>query len=170
MGRDKATLPWGDPPQPLWELQIEKLDALDLSEILISARADQDFGSCEVVIDATPGAGPLPALAGCLEQARSPYLLPLAVDMPAMTTSFLLQLLEKSGPHGLVFRHGKFFEPFPGLYPRSLLPLLGECLASRKDSLQQFLTAATEPNLLDTAPLLESDSDLFKSVNTPEDI
>jgi molybdopterin-guanine dinucleotide biosynthesis protein A len=170
MGRDKATLPWGNPPQPLWQIQLEKLDSLNLAGTLISGRSNQDFGSCEVVLDDQPGAGPLPALAGCMEQASSPYILPLAVDMPSMTTSFLAQILNQSGPQGLVFRSGKFFEPFPALYPRALLPLLRETLAAGQDSMQQFIKQAISRDLLDTAELPPAKALLFKNLNSPNDL
>ncbi len=170
MGRDKATLAWGDPPQPLWQFQLQKLDALDPGENLISARSDQDFGTCKVVLDETPGAGPLPALAHCFEQARSAYLLPLAVDMAAMSTRFLGQLLAASGPRGLVYRDGPHFQPFPALYPRLLLPVIEECLAAGNDSLRQFIREAIARDLLAVADLSPAEALLFKSLNTPGDL
>ncbi len=171
MGRDKATLSWGDPPRPLWRVQLEKLIRLPCDETLISARIDQPFeNGAEVVHDEHPGAGPLVALAGCLERARRPYLLPLAVDQPAITPAVLENLKENAGPDGLVFRAGKFYEPFPAIYPRALLPLLRETLAAGEDSMQQFIRGAVEKNLLATIPLPESDTALFKSLNRPEDL
>ena len=170
MGRDKANIPWGPDRLPLWQIQLEKLAALDPAEVLISARPGQQFEGQTLVVDEQPGAGPLPALALCLSAAANDHVLPLAVDMPAMSSTFLQQLLRDSTECGLVYRTGKFFEPFPALYPRALLPLLRETLTAGQDSMQQFIARAATAGVLATAELPPGAAPLFKSLNTPEDL
>lgn len=177
MGRDKAFLSWGLDNRPLWEVQLEKLALLEPAEILISARPGQSFTGApalhphSVVVDDNPGAGPLAALLCCFNHSTRPYVLPLAVDQPFVTSGFLSRITGNAGRNGLVFQSGRFFEPFPALYPReTLLPVLRESLAGKRDSMQQFISDAVKGNLLATAPLLPKDSALFKSLNTPEDL
>ena len=55
MGSDKAFLPFGDPPQPLWRRQVGLLESLGARQLMLSHNADQKFATLphglEAVVD-----------------------------------------------------------------------------------------------------------------------
>ena len=93
MGADKALLDWRG--VPLWRVQLGKLIELNPDRLLLSCREEQRLKNvfAEFVFDPPDNPGPLGAIARCLEIAQRPLLV-LAVDMPAMTPSFLRSMLD----------------------------------------------------------------------------
>ncbi|MFV1994586.1 MAG: molybdenum cofactor guanylyltransferase [Verrucomicrobiales bacterium] len=175
MGCDKAFLSPAPSAPALWEIQLEKLRALNSAELFIAANIDQVFpeNTPGILRDATADRGPVAALLTCFSQTQSPMLLTLAVDMPAMETSWLASLLAEARPErGLVCRlkGGDFFEPFPALYPKEIGPLAAENLASGRDSMQDLIRAGIEHNLLDTRVVPPEETPLFANLNRPTDL
>src|SRR5207302_334798 len=94
MGRDKAFLKVGG--VELWHRQLELLTALKPDELFISgpSRSEWNGVGAEVIEDAVENAGPLAGIAASLQRCASPLLLVLAVDLIAMSSVYLRQMLE----------------------------------------------------------------------------
>ena len=87
MGSDKRLLEIDG--IPFWQRQIELLESLAPSEILISASDYPAWaGRHGVVKDEAAGAGPLAGLSAILNAAAHEIVLVLAVDMPLMNARF----------------------------------------------------------------------------------
>ncbi len=172
MGQDKAFLPSGKTGEALWKCQLHKLEALQPAELLVSANPDQVFDTAlRILVDPEPDRGPLLALHAALEASSAPLLLILAVDMPGVTVKFLREMQAHADPaRGLVYRRDNFFEPFPAIYPVAAASLARECLDAGRDSLQAFITEGLDRGVLHSLPLPDDQSDLFKNLNTPEDL
>src|SRR3954463_5091935 len=94
MGRDKATLVIGG--EELWRRQVRTLREAGCAEIMIARGEREPLGIGEPglieVPDAMPGCGPLGGLVAGLRQAKTRWLLVLAVDLPFMPAAFLRQM------------------------------------------------------------------------------
>jgi molybdopterin-guanine dinucleotide biosynthesis protein A len=170
MGRDKALLPMPD-GQPLWRRQLSVLEALSPRERFISGAARGGFPSdVRLLNDAVPGLGPLAGLTAALGAMRSPLLLALAIDLPAMTPDYLRGLLALSQPGcGAVPVRAEFFEPLAAVYPAECLPLAETHLAGPDRSLQRFVRALEDDGLIQPVELRDEDAYLFLNWNRPED-
>lgn len=168
MGHDKAFLPWQG--TRLLDHQLGTLRALAPTELLISGRAATDYGvsDARVVIDATPDLGPLGGLAALLAAARTPRVLVLAIDLPAITPAFLKQLVAPA-EGGVVPRFDSAWEPLAALYPTSLLNEANARLASTDLSLRGFIEAGVRSGALRPYSLSDSERRLFTNLNTPEE-
>ena len=101
MGRDKFALPVNG--EPLWQHQLAVLRATEPAELFISGKSDGPYADCgvEILADEIPDCGPLGGIATALRRCTSDFLLVLAVDMPAMTATFLRTLLDESQRTGM---------------------------------------------------------------------
>ena len=159
MGQDKARLPMPTGGE-LWQDRLDLLKQCGTSEVMISCRRDQDFSAesgVNLVFDQHHDAGPMGGIVSCLQAMHSEWLLVLGVDLPGVTHSILLFLIEAmdkapdtSGrsPQGVVFRRGKFLEPLLAIYPKSMAASGQQRLAAGKLALKDWILAE-EP----TAPM-----------------
>jgi molybdopterin-guanine dinucleotide biosynthesis protein A len=101
----------------------------------------------------------------------SHLLVVLAIDLPQMTSAFLLGLLSRCSSHcGIVARRGDFFEPLAAIYPRALGSLASTHLAQGRYTMQDFVREAIRQGMLEAFTLDEKDAPLFQNLNTPSDI
>ncbi len=174
MGMDKGRLDWQG--QPLWQVQLAKLAALQPEPLLLAARDGQSFATTEAtVLHDPPGEdlGPLPAIARCLRSVGRPLLV-LAVDMPMMTSDFIrAHLLGSETPAlpstasiGLAY----VGEPLCALYTPAMLPLIEIALASGQRSLQRLWAHAAEQGVAQLIALDDTQRAFFHNMNTPEDL
>src|SRR5438067_5066315 len=79
MGRDKASVVIDG--QPLWQRQLATLRATHPCELYISGKVDGPYADSgvELVIDSSPGHGPLAGLEAALLRTHQPLLLVLAI-------------------------------------------------------------------------------------------
>lgn len=125
-----------------------------------------------IVFDAEPGLGPIGGLATALRRAQHPYLLVLAVDLPAMTPVFLgcLVQIALGQKLGVAPYFDGRFEPLAAVYPRTCLPLVEEFLHSGVDrSLQRLIRVAVEREIMKGYSPQEAGRTLFQNLNTPQD-
>ena len=126
MGRDKALLP--HPAGGCWlEQSLRRLAALDLPVTVFSRHAAHlELAAClgeelcTAVAEPPPWEGPLLALQRLMEQFPEQRLLLCPVDMPALTTEVLQQLLAAaaSEPSVIHLAHdGQRLQPLLGIYP-----------------------------------------------------
>ncbi len=170
MGRDKAGVLWRG--EPLWQRQLGTLRACGAAEIFISGHASGPYSAADVpiVLDRTPGGGPLAGIAAALRHARHEHVLVLAIDLPEITSAFLRDLLAQAAAAAIVPRDAHRFEPLAAIYTRACLPLAGACLRDGSPSLQRFAAAAIAQGIAGAHVLTPAECPLFHNVNTPSDL
>jgi molybdopterin-guanine dinucleotide biosynthesis protein A len=170
MGRDKAAVDFGG--KPLWQHQLETLQAAGPGEIFVSGPTDGPYAGCRVVSDEHPGLGPLAGLSVALKQAGHELVFVLAIDLPLMTSEFVLELLGEAAERhcGIVPAELGRFHPLAAVYPRDCLGLVNERLHSEDRAMQRFVRIGLERGLLRERPLTAKEAALFENINTPEDL
>lgn len=156
---------------PMWRFQMEKLERLGPDELFFSVQPGMNFppGAWTFVCDRRPDFGPLGGLEATLRQTRADFLVTLAVDMPAMTTDFLRELLEASGPAGVVPLVEGFYCGAAAVYPVRILPLVETILAENDRSFQRLIREAAASSLMHVKPVSPEERPLFENWNGPED-
>ena len=172
MGRDKAALLIEG--QPLWQRQIATLRASGASELFISGRVDGPYADSGVPIieDLTPNTGPLAALEAVLPRITHSHVVVLAIDLPAMRADYLAALVKTAlaKDRSVVPEFDGRFEPLAAVYAPSLLPLVIDCLHSPDRSMQNLLRKAAQAGLVIANYVHAENRDLFRNLNSPEDI
>ncbi len=171
MRQDKALLPLPD-GRRLWERQLAVLRALEPAELFISGPAREGFPlDVPLLADDASGLGPLAGIAAALQVIRSPRLVVLAVDLPAMTTGFLRGLLIGGTVVGVVPQMDDgFFEPLAAVYPREALATAEALLPGGDRSLQSFVRSLVGTGLVNARPVAGTDNKLFTNWNSPQDL
>ena len=156
---------------PLWRFQMEKLERLGPDELFFSVQPGMDFppGTWMLVCDRRPDCGPLGGLEATLRQTHADFLVTLAVDMPAMTTVFLHELVEASGPAGVVPLVEGFYCGAAAVYPVEILPFVETVLAGSDRSFQRLIREAAASGLMNGRPVSPEERLLFENWNAPED-
>lgn len=165
MGFDKATCIIEG--LPLWKRQLQTLQSLGAAEIFISGSATGPWqgNGVTVIEDEIPFAGPMGALLGILQKISTERVLVLAVDMPRMTSEFLIELLKTSG--AVVPRNGAYFEPLAAIYAQSGLDLLKTFLQTERRSLQEYLRASVDSGTIKIYEIRPTELRLFANFNEP---
>ena len=170
MGRDKAALIVDG--EPLWKHQLDTLAATRPAELFVAGKcAAIPADNTPMIPDEWPDCGPLGGIATALAHACEPWVLVLAVDMPAMTPAFLFSLLEEVARtgRGAVPMLGARWEPLAAIYPVAALPIARELLGEGRLALATFIEAVREAGLLGAVVVDEGNRALFENLNTPED-
>jgi molybdenum cofactor guanylyltransferase len=156
---------------PLWRFQIDKLAKLGPDQLFFSVQPDLDFpsGPWRFVHDRAAGLGPLAGLEAALRRTRSDFLVALGVDMPAMTTNFLAELLEQSRSAGTVPLVDGFYCGVAAVYPVKILPLVEKILASQDRSFQHLISEALKSWTMKAKKIPVSQAPLFANWNFPKD-
>lgn len=170
-GSDKALAVWRGRSLLAWALHA--LDQVGLPATVVAPEVEEYRSlASRFLTSERPGLGPIEGVRVALETCQMPWALMLSVDMPWADGRVLRPLLEadRSNERVVCFadssgrRH-----PFPGLYHRSILPLIEE--HGPGGSMQRLLDAAS-PLLLGPAELTDGvdlDSAL-RNANRPEDL
>ena len=171
MGADKAFIEIDG--VPLWRRQLQIIEQLRPHELFIAGPAHDEWQSRSAVIipDAEAGAGPLGGMVAALRRSSAPLLLTLAIDLPAMTSEYLRQLLDAcSSDCGIVPTQGERFEPVAAVYPKTTLELAENCLAARDVSVQRFAARCLDADLVKLKAIAPDERPLFFNMNTPDDL
>ena len=177
MGRDKALLP--HPAGGCWlEQALRRLAALELPITLFSRHAAHlelaqrlalpAAASLTAVAEPPPWEGPLLALHRLLELHPHQRLLLCPVDMPALTTGVLQQLLAAAAqdPGAIHLAHdGERLQPLLGIYPSAgdHRASLSSHIAAGERRLQGWLGSAGLP-----IAQVRLDAEALRNVNRPE--
>lgn len=177
MGKNKALLPFPSNPSLTF---IEHLSSLLTSlcpEVLIVARDQADAANyvlpgIHVITDHVPDHGPLMGLYSGLSAIHARQALAIAVDMPFVQPPLLSFLLSQPPSGSLVIPLvNNIPQMLLAIYPRTILPLIENCLQQGRHDLRSLLEIAPV-NYIEEAQLREVDPELrsFVNVNTPEDL
>ena len=173
MKQDKALLHWHG--QDLWQAQLNKLQSIGASRVLLSCRREQPLfpGDAVEIIHDPEGIddGPLGAITRCLERVQMPLLV-LAVDMPWMTAAFLREhLVPAAEPvRGQFYRGPHGDEVLAGLYVPAMLPMMQAALREKHLALQPIIVTAVHSELAFTHALGDEQMPFFHNANTPADL
>lgn len=183
MGQDKSSLEIGG--QALWKHQLRTLQATHPNRLFISSSSDGLYPDCgaEILRDEFPDIGPLGGIATALRHFTSPFLLVLAIDMPAMTAAFLRTLIDSSlregrgivpfSTHDVKTARSSthsLTEPLAALYPRAALEVANDCIRKGIHKMETLIGMLKAENLVVLNPLRSIDIPLFANWNTPEDL
>jgi molybdenum cofactor guanylyltransferase len=171
MGTDKATFLFGG--NPLWQVQLEKLQRLEPKEIFVSARIDPPWRRHDVVFvaDVPPSRGPLSGLAASMNRMSTSHLLALAIDMPWMSDKYLEFLCAQVEPGcGVLPKIDDRAEPLAAIYPREAAIEIGKALAGTDFSLQSVACDLVAVGKLREVSVSEPEMKLFLNLNAPADL
>jgi molybdenum cofactor guanylyltransferase len=171
MGRDKATLMFCG--RPLWQTQLECLEKLEPTEILLSARSDPGWRPSNVrfVADAPPSRGPLSGLAAALTATRTAHLLALAIDMPSMTAKYLRVLCDTLEPGcGMIPMIDNRPEPLAAIYPAEAGVDLAVALRGHDFSMQSLAASLIAAGKLRAVAVAQHERLFFRNFNEPGDV
>jgi molybdopterin-guanine dinucleotide biosynthesis protein A len=156
---------------PMWRFQMEKLITLCPDELFLSVQPGMEFpaGPWEFVFDRQPDLGPVGGLEAALRQTHSHFLVTLAVDMPGMTADFLSNLLEESGPAGVVPLVEGFYCGGAAVYPVKILPVVETILVGSDRSFQHLIREGVQSGLMNAKQIPPGRRPLFENWNNPED-
>lgn len=171
MGRDKAFLEIGG--QTLLARQIQLVRDAGAEEVFISGRADADYTAfgCAVLKDKFPEAGPLAGIERALDEASSPLLLVLAVDLPGMSADWLRQLAARCSKNsGAVPRVRGNLEPLAAFYPKAALPLAVSLLHENSNAVKHFAERCAQAALVNFVDVAGDEARFFLNCNSPADL
>ena len=165
MGRPKAWLEAGD--TFLLRYVVDRL-APAFSEVMVSFAEPEQLEEplpYRIVFDRKRSAGPLAGLEAGLLAARNELIFAVACDMPYVTREFahMAIVAARRSDAAIPWIDGRP-EPVCAAYARSALPAMSEALDAGR------LKAADAIAELDVTWLEDVDPDLFRSLNTPEDL
>jgi molybdopterin-guanine dinucleotide biosynthesis protein A len=164
MGKDKALLTLGG--KPLIARGVRKLSRV-CAEVAIAGGSEALASFGRVILDKSPGCGPLGGIVAALEQSPFEWNLFLAVDAPFVPVSVLKALLftAAGSPSVCVMARARgVAQPLCAVYSRGALEVLRQELAAGRWKVTQAIAAAGEVKLLDF-----DDSTWFANLNTPEE-
>ena len=170
MGRDKASLPFGAGTM-LSRLASEY--APDF-KVMVSLREEGqlDTGGLPVLLDHSPGQGPLAGLQTAFRDTSVEVIFLTATDLPFGERRLALELagrMEEGDDACLIRRASGGIEPLFALYRRSCLPAVEECLREGRRSCRSMLERV-RVRWVEEAELPGFDLDrILMNVNTPED-
>jgi molybdopterin-guanine dinucleotide biosynthesis protein A len=165
MGRPKAWLEVGE--TSLLRYVVDRLSPT-FSEVMISFAEPEQLEEpvpFRVVFDRKRSAGPLAGIEAGLEAARNEVLFALACDMPYVTQEIAhIAIAAARRCDAAIPRIDGRPEPVCGAYRRSALPVIARALDAGR------LKTADVTTDLDVTWLEGLDPELFRSLNTPEDL
>jgi molybdopterin-guanine dinucleotide biosynthesis protein A len=165
MGRPKAWLKVGD--TSLLRYVVDRL-APTFSEVMVSFAEPEQLEEpvpYRIVFDRKRSAGPLAGIEAGLEAAHNDVLFALACDMPYVTEEIArIAIAAARRCDAAIPRIDGRPEPVCGAYKRSALPAVARALDAGR------LKTADVTDELDVTWLEGLDPQLFRSLNTPQDL
>ena len=165
MGRPKAWLEVGD--TFLLRYVVDRL-APAFSEVMVSFAEPEQLEEplpYRIVFDRKRSAGPLAGLEAGLLAAHYEVVFAVACDMPYVTQEIAhMAIVAARRSQAAIPRIEGRPEPVCGAYGRSALPAISEALDAGR------LKTSDAISMLDVTWLEDVDPDLFRSLNTPDDL
>ena len=171
MGRDKATLPFGE--GTLLEHVVGILRPL-VDEVTVVGRRDQSLPALpddvQVAYDAVEDLGPLGGLQAALTHTRSEAVYVSGCDTPFLAPAFVQCLFDALGDARIaVAEQGGFTHPLAAVYRRDVLPTV-EALIAQERMRPVFLFEEVATVRVQDEALRAADPELrsLENMNTPE--
>lgn len=173
LGMDKARLVWKGESLLAQLVQLLKEHC---EEVLIAAGKARPLGLQNrvlVVEDRLPMKGPLSGLHAGLSAATFSWCFVVACDMPFLSSEFLGLLLSRATTEARVLacEIGGYIEPFPAVYPRSILPLVERAISSERLGVQDLLRRISCPTISEReVRAVDPELRAFINLNTLSDV
>lgn len=178
MGRDKASLPFGD--ETLLTRAVRLVGSV-VDDVVVVARKDQSVPDIErrhlgrhptivVVRDPVPAQGPLAGIVTGLHASRGDLVFVTACDMPLLQTTVIARLFDLIGDADVcVPVVGEDSMTMCAVYRRAVVPYAEALLAAGQTSVRA-LVERVNATKIDAAQLRDVDPQLdsFFSCDTPE--
>ncbi len=168
MGRDKASLPFGNETMLA---RVVRIVRAAVPEVVLVARADQSIPEgWTVVRDRVEGLGPLAAIAAGLMNITAERAFVVACDMPFLQPALVRRMLALSEGYDVAVPViDGFTVPTAAVYARAIAPVAEDVVArghlSPRALLERVRTRQVTPDELTIVdPTLES----FRNCNAPE--
>ena len=168
MGRDKASLPFGD--ESLLQRAVRLVTSVT-DEVVIVGRSTGGPANVRVIADPIEGQGPLSGLLSGLDAVASSHVMLVACDLPLLAPAVVVRLLELVGDaDACVPRIGGIAMPACAVYATRIAGTAREQLATGDRSLRGLLDRlhvrwVSADELRDVDPDLVS----FVDCDTPDD-
>ncbi len=176
MGSDKAALLIAG--EPLLRRIVTRLgQALGEVVVIGPAEAQPLVPATRVIPDATPGAGPLAALATALGAINAPYAFVVACDMPFVQSELVRAQAEIALAEGAqvvalrtVESEKPGLEPLHAVYARACLPVIEAQMAAGEPGLRRLLARLDVREVTpDEANRYDPQGISARNVNTPDE-
>lgn len=169
MGRDKALLTWKG--ERLTDRMARIMDPA-CSELLVSTHLSAEhFGNLTVIRDRFEAIGPIAGLESGLFHAAHALVLFASVDSPNLSADLFRYLVEKHRDYDIsLAAHLGVDEPMIGIYSRSLHPQLESFIRSGQTKPPAFIRQQRWQMIEIHPGLPFYEPDLFKNVNSPNDL
>ena len=171
MGRDKATLPFGD--ALLLQRIVRTLLPL-VEDLVVVGHAGQAIPALPETVriarDLIHDQGPLGGLQAALRQTRAEAVYVSGCDVPFLQPAFVSLLFDALGTAQIaVAEEGGFTHPLAAVYRPAVLPVVDRLLAAERRR-PVFLFEEVETVRVGDASLREADPELrsLENINTPE--
>lgn len=174
LGFDKQLLKIGE--QYVIDHLIQTLAGLFCEVVLVSNRPELHKNRrVRIVNDTYEGVGPLAGLHAGLKEARYPMCYVVACDMPWISPLFIHYLMKRhfQRPEKEIWitRLGTMFEPFGGLYSRSLVDRISAAIESGDRRIQSVFDSSNVGYVSESiARIYSPDWRMFDNINTETDL
>ena len=168
MGTDKALIQINE--KTLLENIIQICQPL-CAHILISSNnsAHEKFGY-KIVPDEIKNCGPLGGIYSCLKKSETDWNFVISVDSPFVEPEFVSFLISETGNYDAVApAHDLGKEPLIALYHKNCLEIIEKMLNSKNYKMTNLLTTINT-RFVDSQKWVEEFPEIFRNLNTPEDI
>jgi molybdopterin-guanine dinucleotide biosynthesis protein A len=172
MGRDKATLPFGDRPLVVWMAELARR-VCDTVSLVGNRRKYAGLGF-PMVEDVFPDQGPMGGIHAALENSSARWNLVVGCDMPYLPAAFLRRLLgiaQEADADAVVPESNGFqYEPLCAVYARACLaPVEAALRAHRRKISDVFEQLRLRSVPRDEWKPFNRDGRLFQNLNTPQE-
>jgi molybdopterin-guanine dinucleotide biosynthesis protein A len=172
MGRDKASLPFGD--ETLLSHVVAVVSAV-VDEVLVVPRQGQELpplpDHCRIARDDAEGFGPLAGLAAGLEATACEQAFLTACDAPLLREAYVERLFELAHGHpaAVPFIDGHYMVT-SAIYGKALAPIARELIRQERRR-PLFLVEAVDTRIIQADELRACDPELdsLRNCNTPEE-
>lgn len=165
MGQDKASMLLSG--KPLMDYSLEILKVCCHAQIIVSNNPLHSRENTSLIQDIIEDAGPLGGIYSALKSINSEYALVLPCDMPYISISIIMKLIQSAQNHSITIAScsGKT-HPTIGVYSRNILKDLEKYLLAGKRKMMDFI----EGQDFTTIEFSHTDQKAFTNLNSPEDL
>jgi molybdopterin-guanine dinucleotide biosynthesis protein A len=171
MGRDKSFVPFHG--RPMIEVVRDHVSGLGQELIVITNDPDPyAYLGLPIYRDIYPDRGPLGGIHSALVNAKSPYVLMVACDMPWLNRRLLQYLIELRETADIVVpRWEKFPEPLHAVYSKACLEPIEKRIEADDLKIVRFYRDVTV-RYIDREEIIRFDVDgrSFTNINRPQDL
>ena len=170
MGEDKAFIEIDG--RSLLDRSLDLLERVTQEQLIIGDSRKYGHVLPNTVADVRPNSGPLGGVLTVLQYASHDKAVVCACDMPALTSELFefLKPFLRDGVDAVVPTHGGMIEPLAALYHRRCTPVFRNCIENTVFKMSDAL-ALVSTTFVEVEPGAGPwPDDLFRNINSKEDI